>query len=393
MPQPSRPHGLAWQRPVLRDDGDRHRPVGWVELFFDLVFVVIIAVLAHGLQVHLTPDGIRSFVLLFLGVFWVWNGFTFYTERFESFGLENRLFAFLAIVLVAGLAIWGDDGLGHNYAGFAACYLLARGLNIALWLRAAVHEPRFRSAALGFTAGFAIAVALIGISFVVGDGWRQLLWALAVLAEVLAPAVTGRFQLGLPQISRDKFPERFGLLTMIVLGETVAGVIRGVVDVNAAGALTAVTAAEGALGLAIGFGMWWIYFDFVARRPTRPSFYGALGWVYLHVAALAAIVAVGVAIAEVIADGASSSAARALLFGGLGAMLALIGALEFTLDRAPDEPSHPYLSPAIKIVVGAVLGTFAALGVGTPTAAALAICVCGLAVPAVYGAVVWFRDR
>ena len=113
----SAPVGRAWQRPELRDDGDRHRPVGWVELFFDLVFVVIVAVLAHDLEQHIDAAGLLTFLLQFVAVFWAWNGFTYYTERFESAGLENRLFVFLAILAVAGLAIWGEDGLGHNYLG------------------------------------------------------------------------------------------------------------------------------------------------------------------------------------------------------------------------------------------------------------------------------------
>jgi len=111
--------GRAWQRPQLRDDGDTPRPVGWVELFFDLVFVVIIAVLAGDLERHLDAAGLVRFLLEFVAIFWAWNGFTYYTERFESAGLENRLFVFLAILAVAGLAIWGADGLGSNYLGFA----------------------------------------------------------------------------------------------------------------------------------------------------------------------------------------------------------------------------------------------------------------------------------
>jgi low temperature requirement protein LtrA len=123
----------AWQKPELRDDGDAHRGVGWLELFFDLVFVVIIAVLAGNLG---EGDNVLRFLIQFTAVFWVWNGFTYYSERFESGGLDNRLFTFIGILAVAGLAIWGRDGLGANYAGFAGAYLLA------LPGRAAAHHAR-----------------------------------------------------------------------------------------------------------------------------------------------------------------------------------------------------------------------------------------------------------
>lgn len=47
----------------------------------------------------------------------MWNAFTYSTERFESDGLENRLVTFLAILPVAGLAVWGEGGLSEHYVG------------------------------------------------------------------------------------------------------------------------------------------------------------------------------------------------------------------------------------------------------------------------------------
>jgi low temperature requirement protein LtrA len=384
----------AWERPVLRDDGDRHRPVGWVELFFDLVFVVIVSVLAHDLAGHPGADGMLRFVLQFIGVIWVWNAFTYYTERFESHGLENRLFTFIAILAVAGLAVWGEDGLGHNYAGFVGAYLLARGLNIALWLRAGVHEKRFRPAALSFAGGFLVALALLVLGFFASDEARLALWAAAVVVDIATPAVTNRFQAGLPQISRDKFPERFGLLTLIVLGETVAGVIRGVATANESAALSTATVVDAALGLAIGFGLWWVYFDFIARRPTRPSFTAALVWVYLHIAMLTGVVVVGVAVGETVTATAGEPLPtydRVLLLAGLGFTLVVVCLLELTLDRAADEPTHPVISPTIKAVTGVALALSALLPLDA--LAALLACVLALAISAAYGARVYYRRR
>lgn len=392
MTDPSLVQRRAWQKPALRDDGDRHRPVGWIELFFDLVFVVIIAVIAHDLEKHPDLLGLTHFLLQFLAIFWAWNGFTYYTERFESRGLENRLFVLLAMLAVAGLAIWGEDGLGHNYVGFAIAYLVTRGVNMGLWWRAAVHVPRFRPTAATFAVGYAAAVTLIAVSFVAPEEWRLVLWALAIVADIGSPVVSQRFQRSLPLISRDKFPERFGLFTMILLGETIAGVIRGVAEANAEEELSALTLVCAALGLTIGFGMWWLYYDFIARRPTKPSFSAALIWVYLHIAAMAAIVLVGVGVAGGIAEVPEVSGLFVtLLFAGLGAMLISFGLLEFTLDRAADEPTHPRLSPALKFVFGLPLVVAGVAQPTLPTAAAFGICLVVLAVQASYGAIVYFR--
>ena len=384
----------AWRRPRLReDDGNQRHPVGWLELFFDLVFVVIVAVLATNLEESRSVPG---FALQFVAVFWIWNAFTYYTERFESGGIEGRLFTFLGILTVAGLAVWGHDGLGVNYVGFAVAYLLARTLNIALWLRAGYHVPRFRRASLGFLGGYLVAVVLLVVSFFVGEPARLILWSAAVILEILTPAVTGRFQAGLPPITEDKFPERFGLFTMIVLGETVAEVIQGLATANTVERLTPLTIGCAAFGLAIGFGMWWIYFDFVARRPVRQHFYVVLGWVYLHMVMLMGIVLVGVGIAHGLATAGASRMdpfAAHLLFAGLAVMLLAVAVIETTLARAPDEPTHPTLSPGLKAAVAVVLFVLALVDPPIPAAVAFAITIIALAVPATYGAIVWYRPR
>ena len=275
-------------------------------------------------------------------------------------------------------------------------YLLARTLNIALWLRAGYHVPRFRRASLGFFGGYLVAVALVVMSFFVGEPARLILWSAAVIVEILTPAVTGRFQAGLPPITEDKFPERFGLFTMIVLGETVAEVIQGLASANDVERLTPLTIVCAALGLAIGFGMWWVYYDFVARRPVRQQFYVVLGWVYLHMVMLIGIVFVGVGIADGL--GAAGAAridpfAAHLLFAGLGIMLLSVAVIETTLARAPDEPTHPILSPGLKVAVALALFALALLDPPIPAALAFALAIVALATQATYGAIVWYHPR
>jgi low temperature requirement protein LtrA len=168
---------------------------------------------------------------------------------------------------------------------------------------------------------------------------------------------------------------------MIVLGETIIGVIHGL-------SRTEKHLVDGVLGLAIGFAFWWLYFDFVARRPSRQAIATALGWVYLHLVTLLAITVAG-AMATVALAG---HGVPDLLFVSVGAALAALGVLETTLEREPGEPTHPTLSPALKIGPGGVLAALALVPVHWPASAALLTCVVVLAVPAVYGASVWYRQ-
>jgi len=386
----------AWQRPTLRTDEDfaQHRPVSSLELFFDLVFVVVIARLAHHLAAHVDVGGVLAFAVQFLAVFWVWNSFTYYAERFESDGLETRLFAFLAILPVAGLAVFAEEGMGATYLGFALAYLLARAVNHLEWVRAGLHEPVFRPVAARFLTGYLLALAVIAASFATSGTARVTLFTLAVVLEIATPYFTVAQQAVLPKLSTSKFPERFGLFTIIVLGESVVGVITGLSELQEAALLDGSALVAGVLGLGIGFSLWWIYFDFVARRPPKPVFVIALFWVYLHLAALTGITATGVGVSVAIGDTATGSLAdpsRYLLVGGVVVGLLGVAALQTTLARPADEPTHRRLSPALKVAVAAVIGTLGVLDLGWSTIALLVMLLVGLAVPMTYGALVWFR--
>lgn len=384
-----------WQRPALRRDEDfeQNRAVGSLELFFDLVFVVVISRLAHHLLGHHDPADVTRFAVQFLAVFWVWNGFTFYIERFESDGLENRLLAFVAILPVAGLAVFAEEGLEETYVGFAVSYLLARAVNQISWARAGYHVRVFRAVSLRFHAGYAVAAAIVVASFTTEGGLRVALFSLAVLVEIATPWFTVGQQSALPHLSTSKFPERFSLLTIIVLGESVVGVIVGLSELREREVLGVSGVVAGALGLAVGFSLWWIYFDFVARRAPRPVFLTALIWVYLHLPALTAITATGVGVSLVVADTAAGSledSSRYLLVGGVVLGLLGIAALQTTLARADDEPTHPRLSPGLKVCVAATLALLGMLDLGWGSITLLAVLLAGLAIPMAYGAYVWF---
>ncbi|TDW24294.1 low temperature requirement protein A [Kribbella kalugense] len=387
---------IWWQRARLRTDEDDEieRHVSWLELFFDLVFVVVIARLSHDLAQDVTPGAVVGFCLQFGAVFWAWNGFTYYVERFESDGLENRLFTFVAMAAVAALAVWTEDGLGAGYGGFIGAYLATRAVNMVQWVRAACHEPVFRPVAVRFVGGFLSASVLLLLAIDL-EGWeRRLLFGTAVLVEILTPTLTLRRQSALPRISASKFPERFGQLTIIVLGEAIVGVVTGLGELNHEHRLGVIQALDGLLGLAVGFGLWWVYFDFIARRPPRPRFGAALGWVYLHLVVLVAITATGAAISLSIGESAGVRAMAGHVLLGSAVAVALVGLalLELTLDRGPDEPTHARLSPSLKVLCGAV-AALTSLVPGWPTTALLVVLLVLLVVPALYGVVVWYGIR
>lgn len=354
-----------WQTPSLRHDEEhsRHRPVTWLELFFDLFLVVAVSQLSHQLSQDVTWGGLRDFVAQFLPLFWVWLGITYYQERFETEGLENRLILFTAMLCVAGLAVFAHHGLHQNFDGFVMSYAAGRTFTLGLWMRAAWHEPRFRAVARWYALGFGLGQACAWASVAVGDvPARYVLMGCALAADVVTPLLALPDTRRLPRVSSSKHPERFGLFTLIVLGETVVGVVSGLAGgTGEAGLLPGVAAV---LGVLLGFGMWWVYFDYVGRRPFRPSPYVMYAWSYLHFGMFLAIVATGAGVLDALqAMGAGDlpGPVRWLTAGAVGAFLAAVGLMELLLVRRHDEPTHPVVSPALKLATAPVAAGLGAL--------------------------------
>ena len=355
--------GSWWEKPVLRTDEEeeRERKVTWLELFYDLVFVVVIAQLAHSLAGHVSASGMLGFVLLFVPVWWVWIAGTFYKERFETIDISNRLFTFLQMLPVAAMAVFAHHALDETAVGFALSYAAARTLVTVLWLRGGWHDKRFRPVSNRFAIGFALVILLFVASVFVAPPVRFAMWGVALFIELVTPLFTLQIQAKLPRLSTSKLPERFGLFTIIVLGETIVGVVSGVAEQEH---LTTTIAVTAALGIAIGFGLWWIYFDFVARRLPRPGIWWNLTLNYLHLPLVMGIVAVGAGVMNVVAHEGEAlpDAVRWLLVGAVALALITMGVQELILHRHPDEPTNHRVSVPLKIGAGVIALTLGFTG-------------------------------
>jgi low temperature requirement protein LtrA len=379
-----------WQVPRLHTEGEsgHERRVSWLELFFDLVFVVVIAQLAHALADHPDWSGVQSFVLLSIPVFWIWVSATIYNDRFETEDISYRLITFAQMVPVAALALFVKDGLGKTSVGFALAYAASRLLITLLWLRAGWHNPLFRPVTNRYVLGFSLSVLLFVVSTVIPPPQRFALWAVALLIDFLTPVTTLHLQSRLPRFTLSKLTERYGLFTIIVLGEAVVSVVSGVADGDM---LTPLIGLELIVGLALVFGIWWVYFDFVARRLPRRGSWWTITWSYLHLPLLLGITATAAGILDVLKSGAgpTSDNIRWLVVVSAAIVLIAIALLEFVLAPAEHEPTHRWLSPALKVAgaLGMVsLGLASGLG-GLALLAAILLC---LLVQMVYGAYVWF---
>jgi low temperature requirement protein LtrA len=382
-----------WQRPSLRNDEEEglDRKVGWLELFFDLYFVVTIAELAHNLAENVSWTGLGEFIFLFLPVWWIWIGATYYIERFETEGIEQRLIVFAQMIPIAGLAVFAHYGMGKTSVGYALSYAVCRTFHTFLWWRSGRHDRQFRPVAKRFVLGFSISVGLFYLSVFMPIPVRFWLWGAGLLIDFVTPLLTLKQQAALPKLSTSKLPERYGLFIIIVLGESVIGVVSGLADQEAFSVLVAIAAI---LGIALTFGLWWIYFDFVGRRPPKPNAVSALSWSYLHLFLAIAITATGAGILNVIADEDSrlDYPVGLLIAGAVGSTLFIIGLIELFLRRDPNEPTHPRLSSGLKFGGGAIALAIGLISNGFNIVLLEGLLLIPILMQVFYGLYVWFSQ-
>lgn len=288
--------------PTLRsaDMAEVERHATWLELFYDLVFVAAISQLATRLSSDYSPSGICRFAVLFIPVWWAWAGHTFYLSRFDTEDLRHRLLTMVQMIAVASLAVHVPDALGSASTGFALSYAAVRFILVAEYVRAGRHIPAVLPLTTRYVRGFGCAAAIWALSVLVPHPWRFWFWGVALVIDFAAPLTAGQLHVRFPP-HLSHLPERFGLFTIIVIGEAVVSVVFGI---SRAG-LTMVQALSGVMGMLIAFALWWGYFEgakgAMARRlQGREHVKHYQQWIYAHLPMLMGITAVAVGIKHVI---------------------------------------------------------------------------------------------
>jgi low temperature requirement protein LtrA len=293
----------SWWQPQLRigeETEAEQRRATWMELFYDLIYVVAVSQLAHNLYENISITGFISFIALFVPVWWSWIGTTLYANRFDTDDLGHRLLTGVQILAIAALAVNIHYGLGKTAPGFALAYAASRFVLVVEYARAAKYIPIARPLASYYAKGFAIAVGLWFISAFIPTPWRFVFWGIAMPIDFATPLTASKLQMGLVP-HPEHLPERFGLFTIIVLGEAMIAVVDGV-----AGQQWEVKSAIAAVfGFAIAFTLWWMYFENIGSSAilavrNEGNIRTFNTWLYTHLPLVIGIVTTGVAVEHVL---------------------------------------------------------------------------------------------
>src|SRR5262245_11150527 len=254
VPAPTRSGRLT---AVLRTES-RVTPL---ELFFDLIFVLAITQCTALMADTPTWGGVARGLLVLAVLWWSWSGYAWLTSVVDPEEGVVRLAIFLAMAAFLVVSLCVPEAFGDLGLLFAGAYAVVRIAHLLLFALASRGDPGLRHSVATLSASSAIGVGLlVGASFV--DGALQGgLWALALLLDLGGPYLFGTEGW---RLVPGHFAERYGLIVIIALGESIVAIGVGAeVGVDAGVVVAAV------LGVAVAAALWWLYFDVVARVAER----------------------------------------------------------------------------------------------------------------------------
>ncbi|MCX2730058.1 low temperature requirement protein A [Saccharopolyspora sp. NFXS83] len=289
--------GIAGWHTVMRarDPREGHRAATPLELLFDLCFVVAVSQAAtqwhHALSEGHAGSGLAGYLMVFFAIWWAWMNFTWFASAYDTDDVPYRLLTLLqmagVLVLAAGVPAAFTE---YDFTVITLGYVLMRVAMIGQWLRAAAEHPEGRRTALRYAAG--ITVVQLGwiARLALPQPWGLIGFVALAVAERLVP-IWAEYRGESTSWHPEHIAERYGLLTIIVLGEVILATLAGVQDAISEHGLSPTVLLVILGGLVLVFSLWWIYFT--GAETTFESLRTALVWGYGHYLIFASIAAVG----------------------------------------------------------------------------------------------------
>ena len=327
-------------RPLrLRDAAaEPGRKVTWLELFFDLAFVAAVAKVGSPLADDYSFAGLCRYAFLFLLIWSAWNGHSTFSTRFDTDDVIQRGLTLVQIFVVAVMAVNAKDALdSRSSAGFAAAYSVVRFLLVAQYLRAR-RIPESRALTTAYATGFGFAAVCWLISSIAPVPARYWLWAAALLIDVGTPIATAHLAVHAPPDAAH-LPERYGLFTIILLGESLVAVMQGM-ESQEGWSLSAALSAF--LGMLFAFLVWWWDFDGArgaAERTIRTTAEARafMVWSFAHLPLYLGIAIAGVGVEHIVkiaTRGHLHGAEAAILCGAVSLLMLSLSSIGATSEHA-----------------------------------------------------------
>jgi low temperature requirement protein LtrA len=300
-----------------RDTDEAHRVSSPLELLFDLTFVVAVSQVADELGKKIDAGhalaGIIPFVMVFFAIWWAWLNFTWFASAYDTDDVPYRLLVLVQMGGVLVLAAGVPAAFEHqNFFGITLGYCIMRIGLVAQWARAAVENPDGRTTAIRYAIGVG-SVQLLWLSRLLfptdaADQWWTVYLAFFVLVILEGVVPYWAERTGMTTWHPHHIAERYGLFTIILLGETIAVLAIGDSRVVTAGDRVGPLIVVGISSLVLIFGLWWLYFLQPSGEGLANHRGGSFFWGYGHYFVFAGLASLGAGLEVVVTSAGGHSA-------------------------------------------------------------------------------------
>ncbi len=257
-----------WGAPKKFSEKRGERKISWLELFYDLVYVIAISKITNYLTLHPTVSGLLDYTCIFAMIFWGWVNGSLYHDIHGTTGLRTSLMTLWQIMIVAALVITIGTSPEH-FVFNATISVMAMQLYITyLWWSVGIYDKEHRKLNTPYSICYLTAFALMFLTLFINQEYIRIIFYTALLLNYLPPFLT----LLVPRKTNIEFnlsssmSERLGLFTIIIFGEVVLGIVNGVSNINM---LSPQIWFCFALAILIVFSLWWLFFTLISDRPCK----------------------------------------------------------------------------------------------------------------------------
>jgi low temperature requirement protein LtrA len=354
-----------------RQHSDEEARASFMELFFDLVFVLVITQLSGLLLGEPSLRGAAKMLFLLLVAWWAWIYTTWTTNWFDPDTIPMRFVLLVGMVASMLGAIAIPDAFGERALLLVVGYVGLQVVRNTFVLLATEKSDRLYLPLLRFWRWNARVAVLWLVGAFLDDEARIAVWIVALALDYVGPFV-GHWTPGLGRSAAvdwhlipSHFAERIYLFVILALGESI--ILTGRTASQLSLTLPRLFALLAAIGITAA--LWWLYFDYHAHRARQElaragDERGRLGrdLTYVHVPIIAGIIVAAVGNELVVAHPGDELAGHELVLLAAGPVAYLLGGLLLKLRVVGVLATQRLLAAAL--VCGA-----AALGVALPALA------------------------
>ena len=257
-----------WGAPKKFSAQHKERKVSWLELFYDLVYVIAIAKITGHFSEHINIEGFIDYIFFFSIIFWGWLNGSLYHDLHESEGLRTKLMTLWQILIVAALVITIDSNPDRVIFNVTVALMVMQLFITYLWWSIGFYDKAHKRLNLPYTTLYLFSFLLMAFSLNLDHHYLRIVLFTSIILNILPPFVAAKglkrkyVQLNLS----STMSERLSLFAIIMFGEVMSGIITGIGQFHEFSLLIWLNFG---ISVIIVFTLWWIFFTLISDRMCK----------------------------------------------------------------------------------------------------------------------------